>query len=311
MSSEAMSSEAILEQIRADIRALRSEKRGLEGNRIFMDSGWEHVEYPAGTQFVPFTVPCSTHNMHAEKVFIGQYNPNKLTILHCHGGGYAVGSTLSHRPLASQLALACDATVITFNFRRAPEHRFPCALDDALDIYRFLLQSTPHHNIVISGDSGGGSLAFALALQIRDTGLPAPRALVGLSAWLDFACEGNTFELNKQKDLSGNRGGLMMMAISYAGKDNLKNPLVSPLYAEDLSRLPPTLLQVGTAETLLDDSRRFAKKLSAHGNAVTLEEWPEMIHVWQAYFPRLPEARQAITAIGHWLHQLPDHTISG
>lgn len=298
-----MSSEAILNQIRAELRAMREVKRGLEGNRIFMDSGWENAEYPDGVQFSPF----DADGIHAEAVFIGQREQHKTLIMHCHGGGYAVGSTLSHRPLASNLAQACNATVITFNFRRAPEHRFPCALEDALTVYRFLREQYRDTKFVISGDSGGGSLAFALALQIRDLGLPAPAALVGLSAWVDFACEGNTFEINKPKDLSGNRGGLMMMAISYAGKDNLKNPLVSPLYAESLANLPPTLLQVGTAETLLDDSRRFAEKLRAHGNQVTLEEWPDMIHVWHAFYPRLPEAGLAIAAIARWLR----HTISG
>lgn len=298
-----MTSEAILKQIRAELIAIRSEKRGLEGNRIFMDSGWQQAEYPEHTQFAPF----DADGVHAEAVFIGKRDGNKKIILHCHGGGYAVGSTLSHRPLAAQLAAACDATAITFNYRLAPEHRFPCALEDALTVYRFLLKTHAGQQIIISGDSGGGSLAFALALQIRDLDLPAPAALIGLSAWVDFACEGNTFEINKPKDPSGNRGGLLMMAHSYAGKDNLKNPLVSPLYADSLAHLPPTLLQVGTAETLLDDSRRFAEKLRAHGNAVTLQEWPDMIHVWHAFYPRLPEARQAIAAIATWLHQ----TISG
>jgi epsilon-lactone hydrolase len=286
-----------LEQIRADIRAMQKEKRGLEGNRIFMDSGCENAEYPPDMRVEPFDAA----GIHAEKVFIGEDTNDKKIILHCHGGGYAVGSTLSHRPLAAQLAKACNACTVTFNFRLAPEHRFPCALEDALAVYRFLLQSTDSKNIIISGDSGGGSLAFALALQIRDLGLPQPFALLGLSAWLDFACEGNTFEVNKPKDPSGNRGGLLMMATSYAGKDNLKNPLVSPLYADSLAGLPPVLLQVGTAETLLDDSRRFAEKARADGVDVTLQEWPEMIHVWHCFYSRLPEARAAIVAIGEWL----------
>lgn len=302
-----MSSEQILDQIRAEFRAIQKEKRGLAGNRIFMDSGWENAEYPEGTHFSPF----DANGIHAESVFINKNiinkdstgNNTRTVILHCHGGGYAVGSTLSHRPLAAQLALACHARTVTFNFRLAPENRFPCALDDALTVYQFLLQSTDSNDIFISGDSGGGSLAFALALQIRDLGLPAPAGLIGLSAWLDFACEGNTYDINKQKDPSGNRGGLTMMAVSYAGKDNLKNPLVSPLYADNLAGLPPVLLQAGTAETLLDDSRRFAAKARSHGVDVTLEEWPDMIHVWHSFYSRLPEARQALEAIGRWVSQ--------
>ncbi len=303
----------ILNQIRAEFRAIKQEKRGLEGNRAFMDSGWENAEYPPDTHFVPF----DANGIHAESVFVGD-NPahGQYIILHCHGGGYAVGSTLSHRPLAAQLAKACHARTVTFNFRLAPENRFPCALDDALTVYRFLLDSNPSENIILSGDSGGASLAFALALQIRDLGLPLPAGLLGLSAWLDFACEGNTFEINKPKDPSGNRGGLMMMAVSYAGKENLKNPLVSPLYADNLAGLPPVLLQVGTAETLLDDSRRFAEKARAHGTDVTLQEWPDMIHCWHFFYSRLTESRAAIDAIGDWVlkqfdQTLPDQTISG
>lgn len=298
-----MNSQAILDQIRAEFRAMKQQKLGLAGNRALMDSGWQNAEYPAGTQFVPF----DADGVPAERVFIDNTAGKKI-ILHCHGGGYNVGSTLSHRPLAAQLAQACDAVCVTFNFRLAPEHKFPCALDDAITVYRHLLAQHAPGRIIVSGDSGGASLAFALCLALREHGLPQPAALVGLSAWLDFACEGNTFEVNKPKDPSGNRGGLTMMAIAYAGKDKLKHPLVSPLYAESLAGLPPVLLQVGTAETLLDDSRRFAAKARRDGVAVTLQEWPEMIHVWHCFYARLPEARQALAAIGDWLRA---QTISG
>lgn len=305
-----MNSQQILDQLRAEFRAIKQQKLGLAGNRAFMDSGWLNAEYPPDTHFEPF----DAGGVHAERVFIGKSTGNrdgKKIILHCHGGGYAVGSTLSHRPLAAQLAQACDAVAITFNFRLAPEHRFPCALEDAVKVYNHLLTETPDSNIVVSGDSGGASLAFALALKLRELGLPQPAALVGMSAWLDFACEGSTFEKNKAKDPSGNRGGLTMMAISYAGKDNLKNPLVSPLYADSLKGLPPMLLQVGTAETLLDDSRRFAARAHAEGLDITLQEWPDMIHVWHCFYSRIPEAREALAAIGDWVKQKTDQTISG
>lgn len=296
-----MSSQAILDQIRAEFRAIKQQQLGLEGNRAFMDTGWQNAEYPTDTRFSPF----DADGIHAEQVFIG-HNTEKPLILHCHGGGYNVGSTLSHRPLAAQLALACDAVVITFNFRLAPENKFPCALEDAVTVYRHLLEKTNSKNMIVSGDSGGASLAFALALKIRELSLPQPSALIGLSAWLDFACEGNTFEINKPKDPSGNRGGLTMMAISYATRENLKHPLVSPLYADSLTGLPPVLLQVGSAETLLDDSRRFADKARADGVEVTLQEWPDMIHVWHCFYSRLPEARAALAAIGIWVKKLPD-----
>lgn len=295
-----MSSQAILQQICAEFRAMKETKLGLHGNRQLMDSGWENAEYPPHTRFDAF----DANGIASEWVYLD--TPERRSsqiILHCHGGGYNVGSTLSHRPLAAQLAQVTHARVVTFNFRLAPENKFPCALEDAVSVYRYLLSQTDSANIVITGDSGGASLAFALALQIRDLQLAQPAAIVGLSAWLDFACEGNTFEMNKPKDPGGNRGGLLMMATAYAGKDNLKNPLVSPLYAETLAGLPPMLLQVGTAETLLDDSRRFAHKAQQDGADVTLQEWPDMIHVWHCFYARLPEARAALLAIAVWLQE--------
>ncbi len=294
-----MNTQAELQKIRNELRAMKKEKRGLEGNRIFMDSGWENAEYPPGTRFDGI----NANGIHAEWVYQENISPSDTVVMHCHGGGNNVGSTLSHRPLAAQLARVTRGRTLTFNFRLAPENKFPCALDDTLSVYRFLLEKIDSKNIVVSGDSGGASLAFALALRIRDTGLPQPAALIGLSPWLDFACEGNTFDINKPLDPSGNRGGLLMMATAYAGKDNLKNPLVSPLYADSLTGLPPMLLQVGTAETLLDDSRRFAAKAQQCGVDVTLQEWPEMIHVWHCFFSRLQEGRDALEAIGKWLHQ--------
>lgn len=294
-----MSSQQVLEQIRAEFRAMKKNKPGLHGNRELMDSGWQTAKYPPHTIFEAF----DANGIPAEFVYQYPPEPSNKILLHCHGGGYNVGSSLSHRPLAAQLAKVTGARVITFNFRLAPENKFPCALEDALTVYRYLLSKTDSENIVITGDSGGGSLAFALGLKIRETGLPQAAALVGLSAWLDFACEGNTFEINKPKDPAGNRGGLLMMATAYAGKDNLKHPLVSPLYADTLTGLPPMLLQVGTAETLLDDSRRFAAKAQLDGVDVTLQEWPDMIHVWHCFYSRLPEARAALYAIGKWLSE--------
>jgi acetyl esterase/lipase len=292
-----MSSQHTLEEIRAEFRAMKKTKLGLHGNRDLMDSGWKNAKYPPHTFFESF----NANNVPAEWVYQNPPEINHKILLHCHGGGYNVGSTLSHRPLAAQLAKVTGARVVTFNFRLAPENKFPCALDDALSVYEYLLSKYDSNDIVITGDSGGGSLAFALALKIRDLGLPRAAAIVGLSAWVDFACEGNTFDENKPKDPAGNRGGLLMMATAYAGKDNLKNPLVSPLYAESLAGLPPILLQVGTAETLLDDSRRLAAKAQQDGVDVTLQEWPDMIHVWHCFYSRLPEARAALNAIGSWL----------
>lgn len=290
---------AELNAIREQFKVLSQEKRGLQGNREFMDQGHLNASYPDNVQFTPFIA----NGIASERVEAGSGIGSDHVLLHCHGGGYAVGSTLSHRPLAAQLSLATGYSVITFNYRLAPEHRFPCALEDALAVYEWALSNYSPENIAISGDSAGGSLAFALLLAAREKGLPQPFAAIGLSAWLDLACEGNTFAINKPLDPAGNRGGLLMMAHSYAGKEQLKHPYVSPLYAESLKQLCPMLLQVGTAETLLDDSRRFAEKATRDGVDVTLEEWPDMIHVWHSFYDRIPQAKEALTAIGNWLER--------
>lgn len=294
---------AEVDSLRAQFRLLSQEKRGLEGNRAFMDSGHLHATYPDPLQLtagMADTVP-------VEKVEAGSGVGSHTALLHCHGGGYAVGSILSHRPLAARLSDATGRAVFTFNYRLAPEHRFPAALEDAVTVYRWLLEQYAPHDIVVSGDSAGGSLALALLLALREQQLPLPHAAVGLSPWIDLACDGNTFLLNKQRDPAGNRGGLLMMAHAYVGKDQLRHPLASPLYATSLAGLCPVLLQVGTAETLLDDSRRFAEKAQRDGVAVTLQEWPEMIHVWHSFFDRLPQAAAALAAVQDWLQSLPDH----
>lgn len=292
-----MDSHAILDTIRAQFRALAQEKRGLEGNRTFMDSGWEQASYPAGLQRTAFMAGEVSGEWSVAPAAAGQ----PRVLLHCHGGGYTVGSTLSHRPLAARLSEACGARVAVFNYRLAPEHKFPAALDDAVSVYRWLLTQQAPGEIAVSGDSAGGSLAVALLLRLRELGLPQPAAAVGLSPWLDLACEGNTFICNKASDPAGNRGGLLMMAHAYAGKERLKDPLVSPLYAPSFAGLCPLLLQAGTAETLLDDSRRMAQRAGHDGVDVTLQEWPDMIHVWHSFYDRLPEARAALAAMGEWL----------
>jgi monoterpene epsilon-lactone hydrolase len=287
---------AELDRIREQFRALSTQKLGLAGNRAFMDQGHEHADFPDLCQYTTLDIG----GVSVEKVVVGNA-PATKALLHCHGGGYTVGSILSHRPLAARLAEATGYAVYTFNYRLAPEHPFPAALEDASTVYRHLLEQYTPDNLAVSGDSAGGSLVFALLLAVRDMQLPQPHGAIGLSPWLDLACEGNTFQMNKAHDPAGNRGGLLMMAHAYAGKANLKLPLVSPLYAETFSNLCPMLLQVGTAETLLDDSRRFAEKAARDGVSVTLEEWPHMIHVWHSFYGRLPQADAALRSIGRWL----------
>src|SRR5206468_4169342 len=174
------------------------------------------------------------------------------TMLYLHGGGYCIGSPLSHRALVSRLALSSAATAWVPDYRMAPEDPFPAAVDDALAAYRELLDGgADPKRLVIGGDSAGGGLTFAAALAIRDAGLPAPAGLVAISPWTDLTASGAAHAAKAETDPMVNGEALAMFAKAYAG-DDLTEPLASPLFA-DLKDLPPVLIQVGGEEALLSD----------------------------------------------------------
>lgn len=224
-------------------------------------------------------------------------------VLYLHGGGYVIGSAATHRSLASRLSAACAARVLVVDYRLAPEHPFPAAVDDALTVYRWALaEGLQADQIVLAGDSAGGGLVLALLVRIREAGLPMPACGVCLSPWVDLEGTGASAAPGAVNDPMVTLAGIQGMAAAYAG-GQLTAPLASPLHA-DLSRLPPLLIQVGTREILLDDARRIAAKARAAGVSVTLQEEAGLIHVWQL-FPGVPEADQAVVRIGdfvalHW-----------
>jgi acetyl esterase/lipase len=226
----------------------------------------------------------------------------EVAILHLHGGGYTIGSLATIRPLASHMARAAGAKVLTVAYRLAPEHPHPGALDDAVSAYEWLLkQGWPPERLALAGDSAGGGLAVAALVALRRRGLPQPAAGVFLSPWTDLALTGASWGTNEGKDPLVTRWLLADMAERYLAGADPRLPTASPLYA-DLAGLPPLLIQVGTAEVLLDDSVALARAARAAGVAVTLECWSDMIHVWQAFAPVLDEANAAITRIGAWLN---------
>lgn len=222
-------------------------------------------------------------------------------LLYLHGGGYCVGSVATHRLLVAELAQACRLPVLSLDYRLAPEHPHPAAVDDAVAAYEALVASgLPAGRLAVAGDSAGGGLTAATLLAIGARGLPRPAAGVCISPWLDLALTGDTIAANCEIDPMCKPHILSMMAAAYLGGTDPRTPAASPLYAEasDLARLPPLLVQVGTAETLLDDARRFAARAERAGAPVTLEVWDDMIHVWHAFAMLLPEGRQAIERIG-------------
>jgi len=224
-------------------------------------------------------------------------------VLYLHGGGYVLGSVKTHRDLIGRISRAAQARMLALNYRLAPEHPFPAAVDDALAGYRYLLDhGLKPARIAVAGDSAGGGLTVAALVAIRDAGLPLPAAGVCLSPWVDLEEKGESMTTRAKADPVVQREGLIGMAQAYlAGKDP-RTPLASPLHA-DLKGLPPLLIQVGDAETLLDDSTRIAERARAAKVQVQLEVWPEMIHVWQLFASFLPEGQEAVEGIGKYIHQ--------
>jgi len=222
-------------------------------------------------------------------------------ILYLHGGGFVTGSSSLYRHLTWRLAAAARARLLSVDYRLAPEHPFPAALEDAVAAYRWLLaDGADSERVAVMGDSAGGNLAFAMLLKLRDEGLPLPAAAVGLSPWLDLALTGPSLELNAEADSMLNADKAPKLVEYYLAGADPRTPYASPLYG-DPAGLPPTLLQVGSDEILRDDAVRMAEKLRAAGCHVELEIWPRMPHVWHLFAPMMPEARQAIERIGTFL----------
>lgn len=245
--------------------------------------------------------PCDAGGRPAEWVAAAGGRDDRA-LLYLHGGGYCIGSINSHRLLAADLARAAGVRVLVLDYRLAPEHPFPAAVDDAVAAYRFLLDAGfDRRRLAIAGDSAGGGLTAATLLALRDRDLPLPAAAALLSPWLDLSQSGDSMTTCAALDPMVQRASLQRMADAYLAGGDPRTPLASPLFG-DLRHLPPLLIQVGTAETLLDDARRFAARASEAGVEATLEVWDDMIHVWQA-FGMLPEARDAQARIGEFLRR--------
>ncbi len=227
----------------------------------------------------------------------------RRAVLYLHGGGYVMGSLKSHQDLMGRISRAAQARVLGLDYRLAPEHPFPAAVDDALAGYRFLLsQGFQAAHLAVAGDSAGGGLTIATMLAARDAGLALPAAAVCLSPWVDLEGTGESMKTRLHLDPIASPQGTNLLAQAYLGNRSRRTPLASPLYA-DLRGLPPLLIQVGDHEVLLDDSTRIAERARAAGIKVKLEIWPEMVHVWQLFASFLPEGRQAIEGIGAFIRE--------
>ncbi|HVU00359.1 MAG TPA: alpha/beta hydrolase [Polyangiaceae bacterium] len=224
------------------------------------------------------------------------------TLLYFHGGGYGLGTIETHRDLVARICRASRADALTIEYRLAPEHKFPAQLEDALGAYEYLLSlGIPPNRIFVGGDSAGGGLTLALLVRLRELGRPLPALGVCLSPWVDLEATGATIDQNDRYDYISRRA-INQYRKRFVEDADIRNPLAAPLYA-DLHGLPPLLIQAGSAETLLDDSRRIAARARDHGVDVTFRIWEDMIHVWQLFAFMVPQGAAAIDELGAFVRE--------
>ncbi len=223
--------------------------------------------------------------------------------LYLHGGGYVMGSLNTHQELMGRVARATNAQVLGLDYRLAPEHVYPAAVDDAVAAYQWILEhGLAPSRVVIAGDSAGGGLALALLLALRERQLPMPAGAVLFSPWTDLTASGDSVRTRAAADPMIGPGVLGPMAAHYAGSSAVGTPGISPLFG-DLNGLPPLLIQVGDAEVLLDDSMRLHARAVAAGVDSTLHNFAEAFHVFQA-MPMLPEAAEALAEVGAFFERV-------
>ena len=248
--------------------------------------------------------PLDMHGVPALKVAPSGQNssPNKA-ILYLHGGAYVLGAAKGYRNVAGHLALATGADVFTIDYRLAPEHPYPAAVDDAVSAYEWLLEQgyTPE-KIAIGGDSAGGGLTLATALALREQNIGLPCALALISPWVDLTLSGNTLQTKANADAMLRETWLARSAKQYMGNAPLDHPGGSPLFA-DLAGLPPMLIHTGEDEILLDDSRRLAERAQTAGVQVSHKIYADLWHVFQLHAGMMPESAAALDDLGDELNQ--------
>jgi len=246
-----------------------------------------------------FKIP---QGVNVEKISVGGISAELINtrdakpgiVLYLHGGAYAVGSTYVHREFLSRLAKTCQTKVLAINYRLAPEHPFPAALEDTLTAYNWLIsEGYDPSTIVIAGDSAGGGLAIATLVSLRDKGIPLPACAVCISPWVNLSHTGE--KNNNNNDPILNPELLNTFALYYAGYTDTTDPLISPFFA-DLKDLPPILIQAGTNEILEDQIKQFIEKNRLTGVEIELDLWDGLFHVFQI-IPILPEAKRSLEKI--------------
>ena len=288
--------------LQAVIDQLRANPIAADAPLALLRAAFPEVPAPEGTM----VTPVDAGGVRAEWVVAEHAAPDRR-LLYLHGGGYVLCSPATHRDLAGLLSKAAQVPVLVLDYRLAPEHPYPAAVDDALAAVRWISANGPNgpapaSATFVAGDSAGGGLTLATLIGARNHGVRMPDAAVTLSAWNDLACTGTTMHTRAAVDPMVTAALLQRMIGEYLQGGDPAQPLASPLYA-DLRGLPPLLMQVGDAEVLLDDTLRVAEKAQAAGVDVAVDVYPEMIHIFQLFAPVLPEGQQAIDRIGAFLTQ--------
>lgn len=242
---------------------------------------------------------CKIGGLYSEWLSFADTKDDKV-ILYLHGGAYEYGSADTHRVLAARIGKASGTKVLLPEYRLAPEHPFPAAVEDAVLVYHWLLErGYKSSNIIFAGDSAGAGLSMAAVLKLREQNDPLPAAVICLSPWADLTSSGESYEKNRKLDPYLNPEAVRKAAAMYAGDKPLNHPMISPVFA-DLTDFPPLFIQSGSHEILQSDAEMLAAKARLAGVDVTLKIWEGMWHVWQIFGGVLPEARKAIREIGHF-----------
>lgn len=247
----------------------------------------------------PNITPVRAGRVDAEWVEVAESKASRV-ILYFHGGGYVLGSMETHRSLVARLCRMSDARALMVGYRRAPEHRFPGALEDAIEAYRWLLhQGLSARNVVLAGDSAGGGLAISTAMAIRDAEAPMPAAVVAFSPWTDLALTGWSVFTRADTDATYSFETLAVFARLYLNGRSPTEPLASPLYGK-FRGLPSMLIHCGSNEILRDDSTRISAKAEAAGVDISVEVWEGMPHAFQ-FLPHLQETRGSLARAGQFI----------
>lgn len=222
-------------------------------------------------------------------------------VLYLHGGGYTTGSLATHRDVASRVGRASSTRVLSIAYRLAPEHPYPAALDDAVAAYEWLLAGGQEaKRVALAGDSAGGGLAATVLLALRDRGLPMPGAAALIAPWTDLAPSADTLARRLSRDALMSTDKWGEASGHYVGDADPYDPLISPLYGK-LHDLPPVMVQVGTADGLLEDGRAFVEKLQEAGGVAELDVYEGLIHEFQQLVPWAPETSTAMDRLGAFI----------